>query len=175
MSRSIINIDWSQSHCGVMLCTVNQTLKLMPEVQWILADLEPLDSILWDDYLIDVKVHMLMPGQFPCIPNWHRDFTPRGEDGRRCRGELSDRRMWMWLSGPPLTEYIRDGKAYSKPAQQWHSFTQADVHRGVAATEHCWRCFIRVIPAEFVHPGTLNVGTLRRHSQVYLDAAKFTW
>ena len=83
--------------------------------------------------------------------------------------------MFMWMSGPPLTQYIRDGQVFDKPAEQWHSFTQADVHRGVPATEHTWRCFIRVIPMRFVHGMTTSVGELRRHSQVYLDAGQFTW
>lgn len=25
----------------------------------------------------DVKIHMLMPNQYPCIPNWHFDNVPR--------------------------------------------------------------------------------------------------
>ena len=146
----------------------------MPEVAWILNDLRHYDSWFWEDKLIDVKVHMLMPGQFPCIPNWHCDFRAR-EKGARVEDDPSALPMFMWLSGPPLTEYIVEGEVKAKPAEQWHSFTQADVHRGTVATEHTWRCFIRVIPASFVHADTVNAGTLRRHTQVYLDAAGFTW
>ncbi len=37
----------------------------------------------WDDILIDSRVHMLMPGMFPCIPGWHHDDVPRErEDGQ---------------------------------------------------------------------------------------------
>lgn len=29
------------------------------------------------DLIIDTRVHMLMPGWFPCIPGWHHDDVPR--------------------------------------------------------------------------------------------------
>lgn len=38
----------------------------------------------WSDVvLIDSRVHMLMPGMYPCIPGWHHDDVPRErEDGQ---------------------------------------------------------------------------------------------
>lgn len=37
-----------------------------------------LNSLQWEeDILIDSRVHMLMPGMFPCIPGWHHDDVPR--------------------------------------------------------------------------------------------------
>ncbi|AUG88457.1 hypothetical protein PQC39_gp093 [Vibrio phage Vp_R1] len=173
------DIDFSKSHCGVMLCTLSQTLEFMPELEQVLEELTPELEMGWDDYLIDVKVHMLMPNQFPCIPNWHFDFRPRDENGELDKsfdvnGELP--KMYMWLSGSPLTLYkSRDGEEYEKPAKQWHSFTQADLHRGQMSEEHTWRCFIRVIPKKFVHGFTKNVGTRRIHTQVYCDSRTFHW
>jgi hypothetical protein len=36
-----------------------------------------------DEILIDSRVHMLMPGMWPCIPGWHHDDVPRSrEDGQ---------------------------------------------------------------------------------------------
>lgn len=35
-----------------------------------------------DDFVFDSRVHMLMPGWFPCIPGYHHDDVPRGEDGQ---------------------------------------------------------------------------------------------
>lgn len=171
------DIDWSKSHNGVMLCTYDQTKQLMPEVIPILEELTPLLEMSWDSYVIDVKVHMLMPDVFPCIPNWHYDFLPRDAQGERCEGEISDKKMYMWLSGTPLTIYKdrKTGKEYTKPPQQWHSFTQRDLHRGDVSSEHTWRCFIRVIPKEFIHETTINVGKVRRHIQVYCDSRKFRW
>jgi hypothetical protein len=168
-------IDWTKSHCGVMLCSFDETAKLMPEVKPILDEVKPLLEGDESEYMVDVKVHMLMPGQFPCIPNWHFDFMPRDDEGNRIKGSASKKKMYMWLSSPPLTEYKKRGKVTSKPAQQWHTFTQSDLHRGTESKEHVWRCFIRVIPKEFVHTCTINNGKIRRHTQVYLDSNDFKW
>lgn len=32
--------------------------------------------------IVDSRVHMLMPGWYPCIPGWHHDDVPRGTDGQ---------------------------------------------------------------------------------------------
>ena len=171
------DIDWSKSHCGVMLCSFEQTKTMMPEVSDILDELIPQLESPVEEYLVDVKVHMLMKDQYPCIPNWHYDFMPRDENGERIPHQATDEKMYMWLSGAPLTEYKdRDTKeVFTKPAQQWHSFTQKDLHRGSVSEGHTWRCFIRVIPKHFVHTITKNVGEQRRHCQVYLDSNKFRW
>lgn len=171
------DIDWSKSHNGIMLCTFEQTKELMPEVTPILEELEPQLELPVEDYLVDVKIHMLMPKQFPCIPNWHFDFMPRDSEGNRTPSQASETKMYMWLSGSPLTLYKdrQTQEEYTKPAQQWHSFTQADLHRGQQSTEHTWRCFIRVIPKHFVHQTTINQGTIRRHTQVYCDSRSFRW
>ena len=167
--------DWSKSHNGVMLCTFKQTEELMPEVMHILDELKPTLEAPEEDYLVDVKIHMLMPDQIPCIPNWHYDFLARDCKGERIKSKTSDKKMYMWLSSAPLTEYKKGGKIYTKPARQWHSFTQRDLHRGAESKEHVWRCFIRVIPKEFAHGHTINMGTKRVHTQVYLDANTYKW
>ena len=86
--------DWSQSHCGVILSTMDQTLALMPEASRVLHQLKPIEDPWWEEHLIDIKVHMLMPGMWPCIPNWHRDFLKRDKDGKRSGGGLSARSMY---------------------------------------------------------------------------------
>lgn len=171
------DIDWKKCHNGLMVCTFSEAYILMPEIKIILEDLIPLLELPVSEYVIDVKVHMLMPGQYPCIPNWHCDFLPRDKNNKRIKGApVSDLKMYMWLSGNPLTEYKdSSGQIYTKEAQVWHSFTQKDVHRGTASKEHLWRCFIRVVPKSLIHANTTNTGCIRRHSQVYLDANLFRW
>lgn len=169
------NIDWNKSHNGLMLCTFKQAQELMPEVSPILEELIPSLELGIDEYVVDVKIHMLMPNQFPCIPNWHFDFMPRDKNGDRVPSKVSPLKMYMWLSGHPLTLYKNEQGEFTKPPQQWHSFTQKDLHRGQMCEEHTWRCFIRVIPKQFVHSITTNVGTIRRHTQVYCDSRKFKW
>lgn len=170
-----MKIDWSKSHCGVMLCTFEKTIELMPEVEPILNELIPYLDMKKEEYVVDVKVHMLMPGEWPCIPNWHRDFVPRDENKNRLVNQVTGENMYIWVSGEPYTEWLKPEEIKTVGDIGWKVFNQNDVHRGVMSNIHTWRCFIRVIPAKFIHPGTLNIGTLRRHSQVYLDAAKFKW
>ena len=172
------DIDWSKSTCGVMLCTFKEAIKIMPEASPVLEELLNSGTLEFseEEYLVDIKVHMLMPKQYPCIPNWHRDFMPRDKNGNRIKGGSTGKKMFMWISGGPYTEYLDEFQnSVFKLPQKWHSFTQDDLHRGNMAFEHTWRCFIRVIPKEFKHGSTINFGKPRIHTQVYLDAEKFSW
>ena len=67
------NIDWTKQHCGVHQASFEQLVELMPDLECI-KDSFP-ENV--NDFTWDVKVHMLMPNQFPCIPNWHFDNVPR--------------------------------------------------------------------------------------------------
>ena len=45
-----------------------------------------------DPVVIDTRVHMLMPGWYPCIPGWHHDDVPRTRsDGQPNYGPGQDR------------------------------------------------------------------------------------
>ena len=170
--------DWSKSHNGLMLCTFDETKELMPEVAPIINEIVP--SIQYDisEYLIDVKVHMLMPEEYPCIPNWHCDFVPRDENKKKLRDKIKDDdMMYLWTSGAPYTEFKSyQDKIKTPTGKTWIVFNQRDVHRGVKSEIFTWRCFIRLIPKWFIHPKTLNVGTIRRHTQVYIEnPEKFRW
>ncbi len=163
--------------CGLFHCPLDEARRLMPSIPWADA---PLHAGV--DYIVDVKVHKLMPGQWPCIPNWHCDFIPRDPETLVERPDLIDgdeEPMFMWLSGPPFTEF-RDGREI--PARTWIEFTQMDEHRGIVATEHCWRTFARIAPAPLVRAGLPREQVpappserIRRHTQVYLDAERFKW
>lgn len=169
-------IDWSKSHNGVMLCTINQTRELMPEVNDILDSIIPHLEHNPDDYMVDVKIHMLMPGQYPCIPNWHCDFVPRDLDLKQDRSKVTGDEMYIWISGAPHTEYKTYRRKIETEVGPWTVINQKDFHRGVKSEIHTWRCFMRLIPKWFVHPTTINVGQIRRHTQVYIDEPdKFKW
>lgn len=169
-------IDWSKSHNGLMLCDFGQVKEMMPEVVPIIEELLPHLEFEIAEYLIDVKVHMLMPGEYPCIPNWHTDFVPRDENLKKQSDKITGEKMYLWCSGAPYTEF-KNGKREIKTGEfTWIEFDQRSVHRGVKSEQHTWRCFIRLIPKWFVHGHTTNVGTIRRHSQVYIeDPNNFRW
>lgn len=158
-------IDWSKQHCGVHHAPINVVLDLMPDLEPILETFPDKPS----DFTWDVKVHMLMPGQFPCIPNWHTDFVPRVGGLQQFHLVKPAFPIYMWLSGPPLTQF-KHGYARAKT---WHRFTQLDEHRGVPAADFGWRGFIRATHVEIQKPK--EGPWLRRHTQVYLNAEGYQW
>lgn len=158
-------VDWSKQHCGVRCADYHTMVAIMPDIREVI-DTFPDDAKLFS---WDVKVHMLMPRQFPCIPHWHTDNVPRIAGIQRFELNRPDLPMWMWLSGAPLTQFKH---GYVLP-QQWHRFTQLDEHRGTVAADFGWRCFIRATHRDIRAPR--HGDNHRRHSQVYLDAGAYQW
>lgn len=160
-----MSIDWTRQHCGVHQAPASAVVELMPDLAPLLATF-PHDAEL---FTWDVKVHMLMPRQYPCIPHWHRDNVPRVDGRQRFDLLRPEAPMYFWLSGPPLTEF-RDG--YVLP-ERWIRFTQLDEHRGTASADFCWRGFVRATHRSIQAPKPRP--WLRRHCQVYLDEDTYKW
>jgi hypothetical protein len=159
-------IDWSKQHCGVHQAPYLAAEALMPDLKEVFETFpENRQDFTWD-----IKVHMLMPRQYPCIPGWHVDNVPRASDGRQEFDKVRlDLPMWMWVSGGPLTQF-RTG--YVRPGE-WVRFTQACEHRGQAASEFTWRGFIRATHSDIL---PVKKGPwLRRHCQVYVDEVDYQW
>lgn len=91
--------------------------------------------------VIDSRVHMLMPGWFPCIPGWHHDDVPRTRsDGQPQYEEPTDRAEHiMMLVNAHLapTEFAVGKQSFKVPAlgeviyEKWHQ----DVSEMVAARD----------------------------------------
>lgn len=158
-------IDWSKQHCGVHQAPIEILRSLMPDLVPIL-DTFPDDP---ESFTWDVKVHMLMPRQYPCIPNWHTDNVPRVNGIQRFDKIKPELPMYLWISGAPLTQFKH---GYVLP-ERWHRFTQLDEHRGTPASEFCWRGFIRATHRGILEPKKSDWH--RRHCQVYLDAETYQW
>ncbi len=153
-------------HCGLWHCPVEKAGQLMPELQPIF------DSCPIQDGTIDVKIHMLMPNQYPCIPNWHYDLVPRDKGLNQLFDKCdTNKKMYLLVSGTPIPEF-KDGREV-KP-WNWIEFTQLDLHRGTISKSHQWRLFARVVPKEILSPAS-SEKWIRRHCQVYLDTENFKW
>ena len=137
----------------------------MPDLKEVMATFpdEP-EKFTWD-----VKVHMLMPNQYPCIPNWHFDNVPRENGIQRFDKVKPELPMYAWLSGPPLTQF----KHGFIEAKKWVRFNQLDEHRGTISGDFTWRCFIRATHKGILLPKPQD--WLRRHCQVYLNADTYQW
>jgi len=158
-------IDWTKQHCGVHQAPYNVMLDLIPDIKEVVETFPDDPS----QFTWDVKVHMLMPNQYPCIPNWHVDNIPRINGIQRYDLITPEFPMYLWISGPPLTQF-KHGFVLSNC---WHRFTQLDEHRGTASGDFCWRGFIRATHTNIVKPKQGE--WLRRHCQVYLDANSYQW
>lgn len=161
----MINIDWSKFGCGVHQAPFEIIMDYMPAL---------VQAGIWNDFpenlskfTWDIKIHMLMPRQYPCIPNWHADNVPRVAGRQQFDKIKPEYPMYLWLSNGPLTEF-EDG--YVMP-QKWVRFTQKDNHRGTAASEFGWRCFIRGTHVEIMQPKKVKHESeyIRRHCQVYVS------
>lgn len=157
--------DWSRMGCGVHQAGYNTMLALLPELGGIIRTFP--DSPL--NFTWDVKIHMLMPRQYPCIPHWHCDFVPRENGVQRFDLIKPHLPMYLWISNGPLTQFKH---GYLEP-QKWHRFNQTDEHRGTAAAEFGWRCLIRAAHIDICPPKEND--NIRRHCQVYLDADTYQW
>lgn len=164
-------IDWSKQHCGVHLANYKDLVKYMPDLKELL-DTFPEDP---NDFTWDVKVHMLMPSQFPCIPNWHYDNVPRVNNKQDFDLVKPEAPMYLWVSGAPLTEFRDGDKTWFIEPQKWIKFFQTSEHRGSMSKAFQWRGFIRATHKDIISMNKRGESCLRRHSQVYLDASNFSW
>jgi len=118
------NFNWSNSICGMHKAHHSEVLKYMPELIPVMASF-PNDVT---EFVWDVKIHMLMPRQYPCIPNWHSDLVPRDHKLLEQWDKIDPSApMYLWISNEPLPEFF-DGREVK--AQTWVRFNQLDTHRG---------------------------------------------
>tara|TARA_R110000851_G_scaffold145703_1_gene285284 strand:- start:101 stop:763 length:663 start_codon:yes stop_codon:yes gene_type:complete len=198
------NVNLSNQYCGLFRCPLEESYKLLPDLTDLFNDAN--DMLLNeghnpDEWEMDLKIHMLMKDNFPCIPNIHSDNVPRVEG--KTRYDLIEKNtppMYLWLSSNPTTEflanswntkgfipethgelaeYVRD--QFSKglgmkpaPAQTWISFDQQTPHRGTQAQENTWRVFVR-LTHNSITPVRPVDNYIRRHCQVYLNPETFSW
>lgn len=114
------NLPYTPAHLnscpnGLFRATFDEAHRLMPELSELFNAAHVMlsrEGHAPGDFEIDVKVHMLMPGQFPCIPNWHCDNVPRDENGS-CQYRKAEEcvisnepPMYLWVSGTPCTRFL---------------------------------------------------------------------
>ncbi|MGD9725446.1 MAG: hypothetical protein AB7L09_00915 [Nitrospira sp.] len=177
--------------CGLISCPLDYAYTALPELKG-LYDSAPVDDP--KDWIIDVKIHMLQPDTFPCIPDWHTDAVPRGADGKTQFDNVTpEAPMWLWVSGHPETVFAANKTELDRidthgdladnkdkfdvqmcEAQRWYRFTQLSPHRGRAAEKFCWRIFAR-ITHKSIAPKNPTGSVVRRHAQVYLDSSRVSW
>jgi hypothetical protein len=173
-----------QSSCGLFRVPLNDVIKVCRGYHNLV-----MSAPIWEfdkdvnNWEVDIKVHMLKVGQYPCIPNVHCDFVPRTP-------ELNSyaEKMFVWIDEGPQPLFLNrqvhfpgeikshkdlaaidvEGIWKPIPKHTWVGFSQLSPHRGQAATRDGWRVFCRVTHKSIV-PERGYEPFLRRHCQVYLD------
>lgn len=177
--------------CGLHQVPIREAMRHLPELYDLYPSV-PLTRHEMDHYLIDVKIHMLMKGMYPCIPNWHCDHVPRVGGKLRYGAPVSPAPMFLWISEGPHTEFLAgqgdlnpppkdhgelderirfaDPETKLMPEQTWCAFWQDTPHRGTPATENGWRVFARLVHRSVIEQSGARqqVNPIRRHAQVYL-------
>jgi len=160
------------------------------------------DSFFYSpDLVIDSRVHMLLPGFFPCIPGYHTDsiFRPNGgqpdyslpNDTKHCllivgKGsqtefalgetevpEIKEGEILYAKWHPIVEKELNEGKLKKQIAEynKLYYFDAFTLHQGTAATENGWRFFIRASIDKNRKPSN----ELRRQTQVYLPNPMQGW
>lgn len=186
-------INFGDQYCGLFRCPLEQAAGLMPAFTELFES-APVDNP--KDWEIDLKVHMLMANQFPCLPNWHCDNVPR-YDGITNYSKIKEDnpKMLLWVSGMPCTEFLKKATEMPTPlshadlaetimskgydtvriaGQTWVAMSQKTPHRGCKAEEPTWRVFAR-LTHNSIAPVRPKGQYIRRHCQVYLDPTSFSW
>jgi hypothetical protein len=158
------------------------------------------DEALAEAWVIDTKVHMLMPGWWPCIPGWHHDDVVRSrEDGQPNyedpRWEEPVHRLVVVDNGTDShTEFLTEPIQLEIPAEgviyrEWdaiigdrrrikrvepgvvYEFGTSDFHRGVPAKGNGWRFFARASR----NTTRTFLNEIRSQTQVYLSYPEAGW
>jgi len=158
-----------------------------------------------DDLVIDSRVHMLMPGWFPCIPGFHHDDVPRsGRDGQPnyFNPEYKSEHILALVNGDICpTEFalgeielpdVEDGIYY----KQWHPMVEQAIENGTlkswqpkgnAVVYFDWQTFhqgVRAVKNGWRWFGRLSWNTdrtkkctneIRKQVQIYLEHPMEGW
>lgn len=145
--------------------------------------------------VIDTRVHMLMPGWFPCIPGWHHDDVPRStQDGQPnyTDPEYRSRHCLALVNGAICpTELLVGHIEVPDPVpgrviyKDWDNYLEGpgrgqgervsapdrSFHRGTQAIRSGWRWFGRVSIDTDRKPSN----EIRKQVQVYLGVVNSGW
>lgn len=91
--------------------------------------------------VVDSRVHMLMPGWYPCIPGWHHDDVPRTRsDGQPnyASGQNRSEHIFCLINGDICPTAMAEGESFFvEPYQgqvvyeQWHRAVEERIKLGL--------------------------------------------
>lgn len=155
------------------------------------------------DIIVDSRVHMLMPGFWPCIPGWHHDDVPRErEDGQpnyinpsyraeHCMAIVGDASITEFAVGAVFLPDVPIGSVYYR---DWNPLVNEAIEAGELFTMHApvgrliyfdWQAFHQGVQASkfgwrwFIrasrNTGRKPANEIRQQVQVYLSEPMQGW
>lgn len=125
-------------------CDLEGAKKLGGPITYAFTNLLP-DEWLQAPLVIDSRVHMLMPGWYPCIPGWHHDDVPRTRsDGQPNygAGQCRSQHVIALINGdicPTIfatgTEFFEEPSLGRTIYADWHHVVEQKVREGNLALE----------------------------------------
>lgn len=137
---------------------------------------------------IDTRVHMLMPGMYPCIPGWHHDYVPRTKENGQPdyddeSGLRSEHLMLMINSEVAPTKFAIGEAEYDDVVSgnvygQWHKETEWHLSSGklqeVDAVSNQWILFDDRSMHRGVKATKMGWRYFIRVSRFFIDVSKHT-
>jgi hypothetical protein len=94
----------------------------------------------WENAIFDSRVHMLMPGWWPCIPGWHHDDVPRtridGQPNYHDPANITEHAMLLVNGEIAPTKFAIGELELWEPVfgrtiyQQWHPIVEMAITNG---------------------------------------------
>lgn len=142
-----------------------------PLTQAFLDTIEP----AYHDGIIDTRVHMLMPGWYPCIPGWHHDDVPRTrKDGQPDYDNPLYPQHVMGLIGADIsrTEFALGTHNWKPIGKVLYASAAEDVEEAIAPKRGYFDPPYQFYKVKWPEP-TLRRVTAPMHQLVYFDCR--TW
>lgn len=152
--------------------------------------------------ILDSRVHMLMPGWYPCIPGWHHDDVPRstqnGQPNYKNPEYFSKHCLALQEADIAPTEFLSGDIELPEPSSsgsvyhQWDVFLESTRNQGIRT--HAPDRRLIYFDADTLHRGTTATRTgwrwfarvsidtnrkptneIRKQVQVYMSALNAGW
>lgn len=155
-----------------------------------------------DQIVIDARVHMLMPGWYPCIPGWHHDDVPRDREDMQPNypPRYKAKHAFAFWGDASCTEFAIGRSTFDEVPlhktvyEVWHDEVERHIEAGELTRftaepqrvyEFDWQSWHRGMPAHkngwrFFIRATRDTGQrpqneIRRQTQVYLPVVNAGW